>query len=213
MKRGKTGENCNKKLKKIQIFFGIGFFLFFPQIALSSVIDWIIPPWGLNLEELNQAVKIKPLSGQIDEDKVRSEIELQYFPGKSLKVRKGKVMALIHFSDPSTPGRLYGYTFEGKFFGRVIFFKEYPELFPEMAIRNLKEHYPQGKVIRSFNTAQSNPFFEYKSDKLYIFSTDRGVFFYEPTVLQKVVKAELGQIEQEEKRYEQKAREKSDIPR
>jgi hypothetical protein len=201
------------KLKKIQVTLCVGFFIFFAGIGLSRGNDWTLLPWGLNLEELNQAVKVKFNTGQIGEDKDRSEIELQYSPAKSLKVRKGNVVALLSFSDPSMPGRLYGYAFEGKFFGRVIFFKDHPELLPEMVIRNLKEQYPQGKVLRNFSTTLSLPFFEYKSDQLYIFSTERGVFFYEPTVLEKVLRIGQGQRDQDEKRIDQDMRDRADKPK
>jgi hypothetical protein len=213
MKREKARKNRKKKLKKIQIILWIGLFLFFIGMGLSRANDWTLLPWGLNLEELNQAVKVKFNTGQIGEDKDRSEIALQYSPTKSLKVRRGKVVALLSFSDPSTPGRLYGYNFEGKIFGRVIFFKDHPELLPEMVIRNLKEQYPQGKVLRNFSTTLSLPFFEYKTDQLYIFSTERGVFYYEPTVLGKVIRIAQGQLDQEENRIDQDMRDKSDKPK
>ena len=88
----------------------------------------------------------------------------------------------------------------------MILFKDHPEFFPETVMRNLKEQYPQGKIIRNFSTPRSIPFFEYKSDQLYVFSTERGVFYYEPFVLEKVVRIEQGQFTQEEKKYEKELR-------
>ena len=198
-------------MKKIQIILCVGFFIFFAGKGVSRGNDWTLPPWGLNLEELNRAVKVKAV--QIKEDKDRIVIELQYAPAKSLKVRRGKVVALLSFSDSSTLGSPYGYAFEGKIFGRVVFFKDHPELSPEMVIRNLKEKYPQGKVLRSFSTTLSLPFFEYKSDPLYVFSTEKGVFYYEPLILEKVIRIEQGQLEQEDKRYDQKIRDKGEKPK
>ena len=148
-------------------------------------------------------------TGQIKEDKDRSEIEFQYSPTKSLKIRKGKVVALLSLTDSLTSGRLYGYAFEGKIFGKVLLFKDHPEFFPETVMRKLKEQYPQGNINRNFSTPRSNLFFEYKSDQLYIFSTERGIFYYEPTVLEKVLKIEQGQFTQEEKRFEKDVKDKA----
>jgi hypothetical protein len=212
MKGEKTGQVRQKNPGKIRIILVLTFLLLFSGMGLSSENEWTLPPWGLNLEELNQAVREKYKTWQIQEDKDRSEIEFQYAPGKSLRIRKGKLAALLRLSGSSTPGRLYGYAYEGKFFGRAIFFKDHPELFPETAIRKLKEQYPQGKVFRSFSTTRGISFFEYKSDHLYVFLTERGVFYYEPTILEKVVRIEQGQLDQEDKRIEQKLRDQGFKP-
>jgi hypothetical protein len=212
MKGEKAGKHRKEKLKKIRLIIWVGVFMFFSGMGLSRGNDWTLLPWGLNLEELNQAFKEKYKSGQIKEDKDRSEIEIQYAPAKSFKIRRGKIVALLSLTDPSTPGRLYGYAYEGKIFGRVIFFKDYPEFFPETMVRKLKEQYPQGKIIRNFSLSSRTPYFEYKSDQLYVFSTERGVFYYEPAVLEKVVRIELGQHELEEKTREEKIRDQSEKP-
>jgi len=180
----------------------MGFFMFFSSLDLSRGDDWTPLPWGLNLEELNKVFKDKNKIGQIREDKDRSEIELQYTSAKSLTARKGKLTALLSSTDPSTPGRLFGYSYEGKFFGQAIFFKDHPEFFPETVARTLKEKYPQGKILRSFGTTRSSSYFEYKSDQLYVFSAERGVFYYQPDVLEKIVKIEQGRINQEDERKE-----------
>jgi len=195
-----------KRRAKIGLFLCIGFFMFFSSIDLSRGNDWTPFPWGLNLEELNQAFKDKNKTGQIREDKDRSEIELQYAPTKSITVRRGKITALLSLTDPSTSGRLYGYSFEGKFFGRAIFFKDHPEFFPETVFRTLKEKYPQGKVLRNFGTTRISSYFEYKSDQLYIFSTERGVFYYDPNVLEKVVKIAQEENNQEEEKIQKELR-------
>jgi hypothetical protein len=206
MKGEKEGKGQKKKPGKIRLMISFVFFIFFSGLGSSQGDDWTLLPWGLNLEELNQTVKEKFKAGQIKEDKDRSEIEFQYAPTRSLKVRKGKVVALLSLTDSSTSGRLYGYAFEGKIFGRVILFKDHSDLFPETVIRNLKEQYPLGKISRNFSTPRSNLFFEYKSDQLYVFSTERGVFYYEPFVLEKVVRIEQGQLTQEEKKYDKELR-------
>ncbi len=211
MKREKEGKDRKIGIKKIRVIVTMGLFLFLYGTGLSRGNDWTLLPWGLNLEELNRAFKEKYQTGQINEDKYRSEIEFQYSPVKSLKVRKGKLVALLSSADPSTPGRLYGYAFEGKIFGRAILFKDHPELFPETAIRSLKEQYPLGKIIRNFSTPRSIPFFEYKSDQLYIFSTERGVFYYEPNVLERVIRIGKEQFTRQEEKYEKELRDVSPI--
>jgi hypothetical protein len=212
MEEEKTGKSRMKKAGKIRLILCLGFLLFFLGMGLTSENEWTLLPWGLNLEELNQAVKEKFKTWQIKEDKDRSEIEFQYAPTRSFKIRRGKLTALLSLTDSSTPGRLYGYAYEEKFFGRVVFFKDHPELFPETVIRNFKEQYPQGKVFRSFSTTRGISYFEYKSDQLYVFVTERGVFYYEPTVLEKVVRIELGVYDQEEKKIDQKARDQGPKP-
>jgi hypothetical protein len=212
MKGEKAVTVGKKKPGKIRIIVIIGFLLFFSGMGLGAENEWAVPPWGLNLEELNRIVQEKDKTWQIKEDKDRSEIEFQYAPAKSLRIRKGKLVALLSVTDPSTAGRLYGYAYEGLFFGRTIFFRDHPTLFPETAIRKLKEQFPQGKVFRSFRTTRRSSYFEYKSDQFYVFVTEKGVFYYEPTILEKVVRIEQGIFEQEEKRINQKVRDLGDKP-
>lgn len=212
MKWEKEGKGRKNKLEIIRVLLWVGFFMFFSGMDLSWGNDWALLPWGLNLEELNQAVKEKQKTGLIKEDTDRSEIEFHYAPAKSFKIRKGKVVALLSLTDPSKPGRLYGFAYEGKIFGRVIFFKDFPEIFPETVARTLKEQYPLGKVMRSFSTTRTIPFFEFKSDQLYVFSTERGVFYFDPTVLEKVVRIEQDLFDEEEKRMDQKMRDQTGKP-
>ena len=207
MKREKTSQGRNKNPGKVRLALCFGFFLFFSGIGLTSNDEWTLLPWGLNLEKLNQAFKEKFKTGEIIEDKYRSEIEFNFAPGKSFKIRRGKVVALLSLTDSSQPGQLYGYAYEGKIFGRAILFKDHPELFPETAIRHLKEQYPQGKVIMNFNANRRTPYFEYKSDQLYVLLTERGVYLYDPGVLEKVVKTEQELFDREEKKIEKKSRE------
>lgn len=212
MKKEKKGKDRKVGTETIGVLVIMGLVLLFSGTGLSQGNDWTLLPWGLNLEELTQAFKEKAKTGQIKEDKDRSEIEFQHEPTKSFKIRKGKVVALLSLTDPSTPGRLYGYAFEGKIFGRVIFFKDHPEFFPETVIRKLKEQYPQGKINRNFNSPRSIPFFEYKSNELYVFSTERGVFYYEPNVLERVVRIEQGLFTLEEQRLDKGLRDQGGKP-
>ncbi|OGP49557.1 MAG: hypothetical protein A2Y79_10935 [Deltaproteobacteria bacterium RBG_13_43_22] len=209
MKNQKKNKGYKERTVKIRLIVYIGLFFFFFGMGATYGDDWTPLPWGLNLEELNQAFKEKNKAGRIQEDKDRPEIELQYALTKSLKVRIGKLKALLSSTDPSKPGRLYGYAFEGKFFGRVIFFKDHPEYFPETVPRTLKEKYPQGKIIRSFSTDRSLSSFEYKTDHLYVFSTGNGVFFYEPNILEKAIRMGQGQINLEEQRSQKELWEKT----
>jgi hypothetical protein len=200
--RKKSGS---KKKILIPIFMTLGLF-WGAGAGLAGGEDWTPPPWGLKLQGLDLVVKEKNKNLRIEEDKTRAEIELQYAPAKSMKIKRGKVTAWLSSTDSSTPGRLYGYAFEGIFFGRVIFFKDRPDIFPETAPRNLKDRYPQGKIVRTYGSGSSQSFFEYRSDQLYLFSTDRGVYFYEPKTLEKVLQIEMGQIEAEGQRMEKDAK-------
>lgn len=206
MKDQKKNKGHKKRAGKIRLIVYVGLFLFFSGTGLSHGDDWTPLPWGLDLEGLNQGFKEKNKAGRIQEDKDRPEIELQYALAKAIKFKRGRLVALLSSTDPSKPGRLYGYAFEGKFFGRAIFFRDYPEFFPETVTRILKERYPQGKVFRNFGTTRNLSFFEYKSDQLYVFSTEKGIFYYEPNILAKVIKMGQGQIEKEEQKFDEELR-------
>ncbi len=204
MKGKETSQGWNKNLGIAWFVLCLVFSLFFSGTGLTSGDEWTLLPWGLNLEKLNQAFKEKYKTGEIREDKGRPEFEFYFAPGKSFKIRRGKVVALLSLTDPAKPGQLYGYAYDGKIFGRTILFKDHPELYPETVIRNLKEQYPQGKVILNFSSDRKPPYFEYKSDQIYVLLTERGVYFYEPSVLEKVVKTEQELFDREEKRIDQK---------
>jgi hypothetical protein len=161
-------------------------------------------PWGASIEELNGSFNEKNQTGQVREDTYRLEFEFQYGPTKAVKIRKGSLAALVWSSNPSMSGRLYGFTNDGKLFGRVIFFKDHPEIFSETVIGTLKGKFPQGRTYRSFTRDRFISLFEYKSDQLYVFTTERGIFFYEPNVLEKIVKKYQSEYEQEVKRFEEK---------
>ncbi|HMK65259.1 MAG TPA: hypothetical protein VK564_05650 [Thermodesulfobacteriota bacterium] len=196
------------KIKKIKwvlfmVFCGFSLLLNCPW-ALGQSLDLGPFPWGSSLENLNSDLSEKNQVGQIREDTYRLEIEIQYSPTKSVKIRKGSLVALNWSANPSMSGRLYGYAYEGKLFGRVFYFKDYPEIFPETAIGTLKKKYPEGRIYRSFTRDRFISLFEYKTDQLYAFTTERGIFFYDTGVLEKVAKKYQTEKEEEIKRFEDK---------
>jgi hypothetical protein len=205
-------KNQKKWTGRIGLIFGAGFILFLCGPGFCQGNDWDLFSWKLNLEELNRVFKEKYKTGQIQEDKHRTEIEFQYSPNKSVKVNRGELMALTSSTDPSTSGRLFGYAYEGKFFGRVLLFKDHPEFFPESINNRLKETYPQGRVYRSFGTTRSPSIFEFKSDKIYVFTTEKGIFFYEPNLLEEVARKLQGQADDRLRRYDEEWRNKPVVP-
>jgi hypothetical protein len=206
-------EDGMKKQKKMTgkflPLFLFGFFIFSTGTAFGQGIDWSPLPWGLNLEELNTAFKDKYKTGQIKEDRDRPEIDLQYSPTKSLKFKRGELVALLSTTDQSMIGHLFGYSYEKKFFGQVIFFREHPEISPETAMNILKEKYPQGRLLRNFDTTHWNPIFEFKSNQIYIFTTERGIFFYDPDTLEKIIKKHQDIFKSGVERYEEKIKEEN----
>jgi hypothetical protein len=158
--------------------------------GLASGADpaWDPPPWGLNLEQLNQLFKQQYKDGQISEDKGRVEIEIPYSATKVMKLLKGEVVALLYKEVPSGANRLYGYAFEGKIFGKVNLFKDRPEIFPQTVLRALQKAYPQGRITPPIGRTGSSPSFEYKSDQIYVFTNDKGVYYYHPPILDRLVK-------------------------
>jgi hypothetical protein len=208
----KMKRRLKESLKIIQITLGVSLFFFLAGTDSSQANDWEPLPWGLNLEELNLAYKAKFKAGQIREDKERSEIELQYSPARSVKARRGELVALVSSTDSSSAFRLFGYAYDGKFFGQAIFFKDHPEFFPETINSTLKKKYPQGKIIRSLGATRFISAFEFKSDSLYVFTAEKGVFFYEPHLLEIVAKKFQGQVEQEKEKIEKEWRDQPVMP-
>ena len=187
-----------------RLIFGVLCFSFYSNPALAQGLELGPFPWGSSLGALNSALSEKNQIGQVREDTFRLEIEIQYTPTKVLKIRKGSLVALNWSANPSMAGRLYGYAYEGKLFGRVFFFKDYPEIFPETVISTLKKKYPEGRIYRSFTRDRFISLFEHKTDPLYAFTTERGIFFYDPAVLEKVIKKYQEEYDQEVKRFEDK---------
>lgn len=200
---------ATNRTKKYWVIFLISLGLGLPQAGFSQPYDWEPLPWGLTLEEVNSAYAAKGKQGRIIEDKERSEIDLQYTSTKSFRISRGELVALVSSTDPLKAGSLFGYSYEGKFFGQVFLYKDHPGLFPETAIGLLKKKYPQGAISRSFGATRTLSQFEYKSDNLYVFTSERGVFFYQPLILDGVVKKSLGQISQESEKYEKKMKDLS----
>jgi hypothetical protein len=188
----------------LKLVFLTAFVFFFAPLAQGQQIDWGPFQWGATLDQLNSSLSEKNQIGQVREDTFRIEIEIQYTPSRVIKARKGNLVALNWTSNPSMAGRLYGYTYEGKLFGRVLFFKDYPEIFPETVIGTLKKKYPEGRIYRSFVKDRFISLFDYKSDQQYVFTTERGIFFYDPAVLDKIVKKYQAENEEEIKRFEEK---------
>lgn len=208
----KKSQNQKKGVRIIRIIVAVGLFMFLAGVGLSRANDWEPLPWGLNLDELNLAYKIKVKTSEIREDKERSEIELQYSPTRTIKIRRGELVALISSPDSTSAARLFGYSYEGKFFGQAIFFKDHPEFFPETINSTLKKKYPQGKIIRRLGATRMISAFEFKSDNFFVFTAEKGVFFYEPTILERIVKKFQGQLDQEQERVDKEWRDKPVSP-
>jgi hypothetical protein len=169
---------------------------------------WEPLPWGLTLDQLNQEYQKKYPNGRIKEDLSRPDIELQYGPGKILKINRGEVSVLICSKDSSSSFRFLGYSYEGKYFGQMVFFKDHPELFPETINSLLRKKYPEGKVIQTFGTNRPISSFQVKSDKLFLFTAEKGVFFYDPALLEMVSKKFLDHQTKEREKFDKDMREK-----
>jgi hypothetical protein len=180
-----------QKIRLAQIFFLVGSLLF-PWPGFGEDLKLSPPPWGLNLEELNRVYQeqINP-QGELKVDLQRFEIDLQIRPSQSVKIPKGDLVALVETpkgAGPSSLGRLFGYLWQGKFFGRVLLFKDHSPLTSPEAAQRLKTLYPEGKLFRKFTgTAMSNHF-ELDSERMRIFMNDQGVFYYDPPVPEKVLR-------------------------
>jgi hypothetical protein len=210
MNKQKTDKVQRKRQGRMGLIFGLGLIFSLCGVGFGQSHDWELLPWKLNLEELNRTFKEKHKDGQIQEDKQRTEIEFQYSPNKSVKASRGELVALVSSTDSANPRLLYGYAYKGKFFGRVILFKDHPEFFPETVNNRLKETFPQGRVYRSYGNildttrsqSRSQSIFEFKSDKMYVFTSEKGIFFYEPNLLEEVAKKLQGEADERVRRYE-----------
>jgi len=167
--------------------------------------------WGMTLEELTQVLSKEGSSDSIlREDPSRSGIELPYTPLKSLKIRRGRLKALIEVkksAGPESLGRLFGYAYEGRFFGRVELFKQNPWSSLQEITRVLKEKFPEGKVFRSFSGPKTVSYFEYRGNDLYVFTNEQGVYYFEPLTLNKVIHEEQKVVEDEESKAQDQTRE------
>jgi len=148
--------------------------------------------WGSNLEELNRVYQeqINP-QGELKLDLQRFEIDLQIQPRQSVKIPKGGLMALMETpkgTGSSGLGRLFGYLWEGKFFGRVLLFKDHSPLTSPEAAQRLKVLYPEGKLFRIFTGTAMSHHFELDSEEMSIFMNDQGVFYFDPPLLKKALR-------------------------
>ena len=166
--------------------------LLFPWQGFGEDLQLSPLRWGLNLEELNRVYQeqVNP-QGELRLDLKRFEIDLQIQPGQSIKIPKGGLVALVETpkgAGPSSLGRLFGYLWEGKFFGRVLLFKDHPPLTSSEAAQRLKTLYPEGKLFRKFTGTGMSSQFESDSEQIRIFMNDQGVFYYDFPVLKKVLR-------------------------
>ncbi len=148
--------------------------------------------WGLNLEDLNRLYqeKVNPQK-ELKLDLQRFEIDLQIQPRQSVKIPKGDLVALVETpkgAGPSSLGRLFGYLWEGKFFGRVLLFKDHSPLTSPEAAQRLKVLYPEGRLFRKFTGTAMSHHFELDSEGMLIFMNDQGVFYYDSLVLKKALR-------------------------
>ena len=172
--------------------------------------------WGLTVEELNQSLsKEGPVDFILREDARRLGIELPYTPLKTIKITRGRLMALIQVKKSAAPeslGRLFGYGYNGRFFGRVELFKQTPWSSLSEITRALKEKFPEGKVIRSFSGPKTFSYFEYRGTDLYVFTNEQGVYYFELRTLDKVLREEQKVLGDKESKDAEEFREKSSIP-
>lgn len=167
--------------------------------------------WGMTLEELTQVFSKEGLSDFIlREDPSRSVIVLPYTPLKSIRIHQGRLKALVEVkksAGPESLGRLFGYAYEGRLFGRVELFKQTPwSSFSEIT-RVLKEKFPEGKVFRSFSGPKTVSYFEYRGNDLYVFTNEEGIYYFKPSALDNVIREEQKALSEKESKYQEETRE------
>jgi hypothetical protein len=195
--KGWINTNKVKSMKRIRSGLGLLTFLYltcclWTKTGMAAGVESF--HWGLTVEELNQALsKGESVDFILREDTSRPDIELPYTPLKKLKIPRGRLTALDQVkksAGPDSLGQLFGYGYEGRFFGRVELFKQTPwTSLPEIT-RALKEKFPEGKVIRSFSGPKTFSYFEYRGTDLYVFTNEQGVYYFEPLSLNKVIRDE-----------------------
>jgi hypothetical protein len=166
--------------------------LLFPWQGFGEDLQLSPLRWGLSLEDLNRLYQeqINPQK-ELKPDPQRFEIDLQVEPRQSVKIPRGGLVALLETpkdSRYSGLGRLFGYLWEGKFFGRVLLFKDHSPLTLPDAAQRLKTLYPEGRLFRKFIGTVMSFQFELESEGLRIFMNDQGVYYYDPLVLKKVLR-------------------------
>jgi hypothetical protein len=167
--------------------------------------------WGMTLEELTQVFSKGGSSDSIlREDPSRSSVVLPYTPLKSAKITAGRITALVEVkksAGPESLGRLFGYARDGRLFGRVELFKQTPWFSLSDITRKLKEKFPEGKVFRSFSGQKTVSYFEYREKELYVFTGDEGVYYFEPSTLNKVVLEEKKSLDEKDSKFQEETRE------
>lgn len=176
---------------------------------------WRNLKWGMTLEE----VKALYIDDYVTEGGRKcQEIQLEtitlshpeYDADKYLKFSP-KVMDLWCQPEGESLGI---FMYDGKFFGKAVGMPDFwskKENF-EMVIKQLREKYPKGKVSQKEGRIgvvggfekYKYPSFEYTSDKIKVFNTNHGLYFYDPKVLNEVVNEPLRKKQQEEEKEKQR---------
>ncbi len=172
--------------------------------------------WGMTLGDLTQALSKEGSTDVIlREDPSRSSMVLPYTPLKSLKISGGRITALVEVKKSAAPeslGRIFGYAYEGRFFGRVESFKQTPWSSLQEIIRKLKEKFPEGKVVRTLSGAKTFSYFEYRGKDLYVFTNEEGVYYFDPLTLNTVVREEQKALGEKESKYQEETRDSFRTP-
>ncbi len=98
------------------------------------------------------------------------------------------------------------------FFGRVELFKQTSWSSLSEVTRALKEKFPEGKVFRSFSGPKTVSYFEYRRDDLYVFTNEEGIYYFEPSTLNNVIREEQKVLGDKESKYQEETREKLRTP-
>ncbi len=160
--------------------------------------------WGMTLEELNRVYqeKVNP-NGALREDPVVHEVELQVEPNKTMKIPRGGLKAILETARDAGPtafGKPFGYLWEKKFFGRIALYANLPGQSRTQVARDLKARYPEGRLFHKFSGGLMITDFELRSDQMTIFTNERGVYFFDPDVLKRVIREEGRNIQEREYR-------------
>jgi hypothetical protein len=172
--------------------------------------------WGLKVEELNQVLaKEGSADFFLREDPSRSGILVPLTPLKSARIPRGRLIALIEVkrsAGSESLGRLFGYAYDGRLFGRVDLFKQTPWTSITEITRGLKERFPEGKVYRSFSGPKTVTYFEYRGKDLYVFTNEGGVYYFEPSAFDKMIREEQKAEGERESKTQEEFREQSRTP-
>jgi len=172
--------------------------------------------WGLTVEELNQVLaKEGSADFFLREDPSRSGILVPLTPFKSARITRGRLIALIEVKKSAgseSLGRLCGYAYDGRLFGRVDLFKQTPWTSITEITRGLKERFPEGKVYRSFSGPKTVSYFEYRGNDLYVFTNEEGVYYFEPLAFNRMIREEQKAEGERESKIQEEFRDQSKTP-